>query len=243
MLDIVQLPLGAYQTNCYLVAREGASDAVVVDPGDAPDDVLAALAERGWTAAAVLVTHGHFDHLGAVHGVAEAAGIEVWMPRDEADDLRTLAGRAARARPPARRRRDGVGRRHRLRHDGGAGPLAGVDRLPRRRPPVLRRRALLGIGRPHRLRRRRHGHPGREHRPADGRLPARHGGAARPRPGDDARPRARAEPVPGSRCAREPRVPGPPRHAGLVRPAGRAAPLRARRGAGASSRRPATARP
>jgi glyoxylase-like metal-dependent hydrolase (beta-lactamase superfamily II) len=90
MLDIVQLPLGAYQTNCYLVAREGASAAVVVDPGDAPDVVLAALAERGWTAAAVLVTHGHFDHLGAVHGVAEANGIEVWMPRDEADDLRTL---------------------------------------------------------------------------------------------------------------------------------------------------------
>jgi glyoxylase-like metal-dependent hydrolase (beta-lactamase superfamily II) len=91
MLDIVQLPLGAYQTNCYLVAREGGSAAVVVDPGDAPDVVLAALAERGWTAAAVLVTHGHFDHLGAVNGVAGAAGVQVWVPRDEADDLRTLA--------------------------------------------------------------------------------------------------------------------------------------------------------
>jgi glyoxylase-like metal-dependent hydrolase (beta-lactamase superfamily II) len=90
MLDIVQLPLGAYQTNCYLAAREGASDAIVVDPGDSPEVVLAALAERGWTAGAVLVTHGHFDHLGAVHGVAEASGSEVWMPRDEADDLRTL---------------------------------------------------------------------------------------------------------------------------------------------------------
>jgi glyoxylase-like metal-dependent hydrolase (beta-lactamase superfamily II) len=91
MLDIVQLPLGAYQTNCYLVAREGASEAVVVDPGDAPDVVLAAVGERGWTPAAVLVTHGHFDHLGAVNGVAEASGIEVWMPRGEADELRTLA--------------------------------------------------------------------------------------------------------------------------------------------------------
>jgi hydroxyacylglutathione hydrolase len=91
MLDIVQLPLGAYQTNCYLVAREGASDAVVVDPGDDPGTVLDALAERGWTASAVLVTHGHFDHLGAVSGVAEASGIDVWMPRGEADELRTLA--------------------------------------------------------------------------------------------------------------------------------------------------------
>lgn len=90
MLEIVQLPLGAYQTNCYLVAREGASEAVVVDPGDDPQAVLSALAERGWTAAAVLVTHGHFDHLGAVKGVAEASGIEVWMPRGEAGELRAL---------------------------------------------------------------------------------------------------------------------------------------------------------
>jgi hydroxyacylglutathione hydrolase len=90
MLDVVQIPLGAYRTNCYLVAREGASDAVVIDPGDDPEAVRGVLADRGWTAAAVLVTHGHFDHLGAVKGVAEASGIEVWMPRDEAGDLRTL---------------------------------------------------------------------------------------------------------------------------------------------------------
>jgi hydroxyacylglutathione hydrolase len=90
MLEIVQLPLGVYQTNCYLVAREGADEAVVVDPGDDPQTVLSALAERGWTAAAVLVTHGHFDHLGAVAGVAEASGIEVWMPRGEAGELRAL---------------------------------------------------------------------------------------------------------------------------------------------------------
>ena len=91
MLDIVQLPLGAYRTNCYLVAREGASDAAVIDPGDAPDTVLSVLADRGWTAAGVLLTHGHHDHLGAVKGVAEAAGVDVWMPRGEAGDLRTLA--------------------------------------------------------------------------------------------------------------------------------------------------------
>jgi glyoxylase-like metal-dependent hydrolase (beta-lactamase superfamily II) len=79
-----------YQTNCYLVARDGADEAVVVDPGDDPQAVLSALAGRGWTAAAVLVTHGHFDHLGAVAGVAEASGIDVWMPRGEAGELRAL---------------------------------------------------------------------------------------------------------------------------------------------------------
>lgn len=91
MLDIVQLPLGAYGTNCYLVAREGASEAAVIDPGDAPDTVLSVLDDRGWKAAGVLLTHGHYDHLGAVRGVAEAAGVDVWMPRGEAADLRTLA--------------------------------------------------------------------------------------------------------------------------------------------------------
>src|SRR5437667_7532934 len=94
MLDIVQMPLGAYQTNCYLVAREGATEAVVIDPGDGPGAVLAVLGDRGWTAVALLVTHGHDDHLGAVKAVAEASGIEVWMPRDEADDLRLLDGAA-----------------------------------------------------------------------------------------------------------------------------------------------------
>jgi hydroxyacylglutathione hydrolase len=62
----------------------------VIDPGDDSGTVLSVLADRGWTPTAVLVTHGHSDHLGAVRDVAEASGIEVWMPHDEADDLRTL---------------------------------------------------------------------------------------------------------------------------------------------------------
>lgn len=90
MLDVVQIPLGPYRTNCYLVAREGGSEAAVIDPGDDSGTVLGVLADRGWTPVAVLVTHGHSDHLGAVKGVAEARGLEVWMPDDEADELRTL---------------------------------------------------------------------------------------------------------------------------------------------------------
>lgn len=87
-LEIVQLPVGAYQANCYLVAREGGSGAVVIDPGDEPDAVQAELARRGWTASGVLVTHGHIDHIGGVAAVARAAGVDVWMPAGEADLLR-----------------------------------------------------------------------------------------------------------------------------------------------------------
>lgn len=89
-LTVVSLALGAYGTNCYLVAREDAAQAVVIDPGDESDAVAAALNERGWTPAAILITHGHHDHLGAVHALAERFGLEVWMPAGEADELRRL---------------------------------------------------------------------------------------------------------------------------------------------------------
>jgi len=91
-LEIVQLPLGAYQANCYLVAREGATEAVVIDPGDTPDRVMGQLEQRGWTVAGVLVTHGHIDHLGGVAAVAREAGVDVWMPAGEADLLREFPG-------------------------------------------------------------------------------------------------------------------------------------------------------
>jgi len=90
-LEVVSLALGTYGTNCYLVAREGAQQAVVIDPGDTAELVLEALAERGWSAAAILVTHGHLDHIGAVRDLAEATSAEVWMARGDADDLRGFA--------------------------------------------------------------------------------------------------------------------------------------------------------
>ena len=91
-LEIVQLPLGAYQANCYLVAWEGGAEAAVIDPGDTPELVLAQLAERGWSAAGILVTVVGIDHLGGVAAVAREAGVDVWMPAGEADLLREFPG-------------------------------------------------------------------------------------------------------------------------------------------------------
>jgi glyoxylase-like metal-dependent hydrolase (beta-lactamase superfamily II) len=71
-LDVAQISLGPVQTNCYLAADPATRDAVVIDPGwDAPR-ILAALAVRQWQPRAVLLTHAHFDHLGAVAGVVAA---------------------------------------------------------------------------------------------------------------------------------------------------------------------------
>jgi hydroxyacylglutathione hydrolase len=73
-LEVLQLPVGSIQTNCYLVADPATRDAVVIDPGGEAPRLLAALAERQWQARAVLLTHAHFDHLGAVAEVVAATG-------------------------------------------------------------------------------------------------------------------------------------------------------------------------
>jgi hydroxyacylglutathione hydrolase len=89
-LEVISLPLGAYQTNCYVVAAEGSQDAVVIDPGDDAAAVLGLLEQRGLTLRAILVTHGHLDHIGAVRDLARSSGVEVWMARGDAGDLRSF---------------------------------------------------------------------------------------------------------------------------------------------------------
>jgi hydroxyacylglutathione hydrolase len=77
--------LGAAQENCYLVrADRGAPEAVVVDPGDAATELRLELARAGTRCAAILVTHCHYDHIGAVADLAEGTGAPVYMAREEA---------------------------------------------------------------------------------------------------------------------------------------------------------------
>ena len=89
-LEVVSLSLGAYQTNCFVVTAQGSTAAVVIDPGDEAGRIVEVLAERGLTLVAILVTHGHLDHIGAVRDLAAATGVEVWMARGDADDLRSF---------------------------------------------------------------------------------------------------------------------------------------------------------
>ena len=76
--------LGAAQENCYVVrAERGAAEAVVVDPGDAAADLRLDLARAGARCAAILVTHCHYDHIGAVADLAHATGAPVRMAAEE----------------------------------------------------------------------------------------------------------------------------------------------------------------
>ena len=80
--------LGQLQTNCYVVrADRGAPEAAVVDPGGDAAELRLQLAHSSARCAAILITHGHFDHLGGVADLAEGTGAEVWMPEGERERL------------------------------------------------------------------------------------------------------------------------------------------------------------
>ena len=88
-LVVDRYPLGAAQTNCYLVrAERSAKEAVVVDPGASASQLRLELASMGASCAGILITHCHWDHLGAVAELAEGTGAKVWFPEAEAQVIR-----------------------------------------------------------------------------------------------------------------------------------------------------------
>lgn len=81
-MKIRTLILGDYQTNCYLVSDEAGVTAVI-DPGYEPEAILARAAQEKLQIGAILLTHGHFDHVGGVRAIADAARCPVWMSEKE----------------------------------------------------------------------------------------------------------------------------------------------------------------
>jgi hydroxyacylglutathione hydrolase len=88
-LAVDQLSLGQIGTNCYLVrADRDAKQAVVIDPGDEAAVIERALAAQGAACTAILLTHSHFDHFGALAELAASTGAPVWLPEGELDVFR-----------------------------------------------------------------------------------------------------------------------------------------------------------
>ena len=75
--------VGPIQENCFLFRRDGSDRALIVDPGDEAERLLAAIDELGVALDGILLTHTHFDHVGAVAPIARATGAEVWVPEIE----------------------------------------------------------------------------------------------------------------------------------------------------------------
>jgi hydroxyacylglutathione hydrolase len=82
-MDVRMFTVGAVAENTYIFRRDGSDRALIVDPGDEADKLLAAIDQLGVTIDGILITHTHFDHLGAVGPVARATGAEVWVPEVE----------------------------------------------------------------------------------------------------------------------------------------------------------------
>ncbi|HTZ88084.1 MAG TPA: MBL fold metallo-hydrolase [Solirubrobacteraceae bacterium] len=89
-LDIRSFTVGPVQENCYIVSdpaqpadAEGRRPAVIVDPGDEPERLLQAIDALGVRIEAILLTHCHFDHIGAVAPLAKATGAPVYCPEIE----------------------------------------------------------------------------------------------------------------------------------------------------------------
>jgi hydroxyacylglutathione hydrolase len=82
--DVRAFTVGPVQENCYIVRTDaGSSRAVIVDPGEEAERLLAAAGGLGVEIEAILVTHCHFDHIGAVAPVASATGAPVYCPAIE----------------------------------------------------------------------------------------------------------------------------------------------------------------
>lgn len=76
---IKTLPVGQLETNCYVVTNEDTLRCVVIDPGDESNTILDYMESNHLKCEAILMTHGHFDHIGALCAVAEETGADSYM--------------------------------------------------------------------------------------------------------------------------------------------------------------------
>ncbi|GAC1318075.1 MAG: MBL fold metallo-hydrolase [Thermoleophilaceae bacterium] len=86
-MDVRTFTVGPVQENCYILRQAGSPSALIVDPGEEAPRLLSALDALGVGLEGILLTHTHFDHVGAVAPLARATGAEVWVPQLERDVL------------------------------------------------------------------------------------------------------------------------------------------------------------
>lgn len=93
-LRISQLPLGALQTNCYIVGDSESRDAVIIDPAADAEVILEKVTEHDYHVHEILITHAHFDHVIASKPVKDALNVPLRIHENEVTQLREMAQRA-----------------------------------------------------------------------------------------------------------------------------------------------------
>ena len=84
-MKVFPLALGSYQTNCYILSEKGR--AIVVDPGDDVNRIIKHLKQHQLELEAIVITHGHFDHIGALQGLLDIYPVPVIIHEQEIDYL------------------------------------------------------------------------------------------------------------------------------------------------------------
>ncbi len=86
-LKVEQYVVGAVMTNCYFAVNEDTREMLVIDPGDSAKKLIGKIKEKKLAPAAVLLTHGHFDHAGGAEEIAKEFGIPVYAEEHEKETL------------------------------------------------------------------------------------------------------------------------------------------------------------
>lgn len=100
-MRIIQLVVGPLATNCYLVQEENSPHALIIDPGAEPEAILEAVEANHAQVAAVVCTHGHPDHTGALRRVVAELGVPVYLHPADAPMLRQTWPEFFLPEPPA----------------------------------------------------------------------------------------------------------------------------------------------
>lgn len=94
MIHVV-IPVGPLQCNCSIIGDEQTREAIVVDPGDDIDDVLALIARHNLKVKQIVITHGHIDHIGGAMKLKAATGASVAMNQADEEQITLLPMQAA----------------------------------------------------------------------------------------------------------------------------------------------------
>ncbi len=86
-LEVWKLVLGKMSTNCYIVSAKDSKKAIIVDPGDEAEVIVAKVHELGFDVEAILLTHGHFDHIGAAKALKEKFDVKIYALEEEKEIL------------------------------------------------------------------------------------------------------------------------------------------------------------
>ena len=84
---VTHINVGNLAENCWFLANEDTKEAVAIDPGAEPDRICAAAEKHGWKITAILLTHGHIDHMGACESLRTELGVKVYALTEEEDLL------------------------------------------------------------------------------------------------------------------------------------------------------------